>query len=112
MSIPASLRFRPLANWRNGPKQTASTVETVLRASRIRAAVRSSLGRKLYVFATIEYRWDESARGSTEADTRPDGTMQVVGEPSDTASDGTIEIHLVHPIEGCMRKMSKAPPQE
>jgi hypothetical protein len=31
--------------------------------------------------------------------TRTNGAIQVVGEPSDTAADGTIEIHLVHPIE-------------
>ena len=36
---------------------------------------------------------------SAEVDTRADGAIQVVGEPSDTAADGTIEIHLVHPIE-------------
>ena len=50
--------------------------------------------------------------GSAEVDTRADGAIQVVGEPSDTAPDGTIEIHLVHPIERCVRKMSKVPPQE
>jgi hypothetical protein len=33
---------------------------------------------------------------------RADGAIQVVGEPSDTAPDGTIEIHLVHPIERCV----------
>src|SRR6476620_9046655 len=44
--------------------------------------------------------------GSAEVDTRADG------EPIDTAPDGTIEIHLVHPIERCVRKMSKVPPQE
>jgi hypothetical protein len=36
---------------------------------------------------------------SAEVDTRANGAIQVVGEPSDTAPDGTIEIHLVHPIE-------------
>ena len=50
--------------------------------------------------------------GSAEVDTRADGAIQVVGEPSDTAPNGTIEIHLVHPIERCVRKMSKVPPQE
>jgi hypothetical protein len=43
-------------------------------------------------------------------DTRANGAIEVVGEPSDTAPDGTIEIHLVHPIERCVRKMSKVPP--
>jgi hypothetical protein len=37
-------------------------------------------------------------RGSAKPDTRTDSAIQVVGEPSDTALDGTIEIHLVHPI--------------
>jgi len=41
----------------------------------------------------------DQANGSAEVDTRADGAIQVVGEPSDTAPDGTIEIHLVHPIE-------------
>ena len=50
--------------------------------------------------------------GSAEVYTRADGAIQVVGEPSDTAPDGTIEIHLVHPIERCVRKMSKVPSQE
>ena len=50
--------------------------------------------------------------GSAEVDTRADGAIQVVGEPSDPAPDGTIEIHLVHPIERCVRKMSKVPSQE
>jgi hypothetical protein len=50
--------------------------------------------------------------GSAEVDTRADGAIQVVGEPSDTAPNGTIEIHLVHPIERCVRKMSKVPSQE
>src|SRR5262249_3450062 len=53
-----------------------------------------------------------TALGSAEVDTRADGAIQVVGEPSDTAPDGTIEIHLVHPIERCVRNMSKVPPQE
>ena len=50
--------------------------------------------------------------GSAEVDTRADDAIQVVSEPSNTAPDGTIEIHLVHPIERCMRKMSKVPSQE
>ena len=29
---------------------------------------------------------------------RANGAIQVVGKPGDTAPDGTIEIHLVHPI--------------
>jgi hypothetical protein len=49
---------------------------------------------------------------SAEVDTRANGAIQVVGEPSDTAPDGTIEIHLVHPVECRVRKMSKVPPQE
>src|SRR5215831_11244135 len=49
---------------------------------------------------------------SAEVDTRANGAIQVVGKPSDTAPDGTIEIHLVHPIERCVRKMSKVPSQE
>src|SRR5262245_26373200 len=49
---------------------------------------------------------------SAEVDTRAYGAIQVVGEPSDTAPDRTIEIHLVHPIERCVRKMSQVPPQE
>ena len=50
--------------------------------------------------------------GSADVDTRADDAIQVVSEPSNTAPDGTIEIHLVHPIERCMRKMSKVPSQE
>ena len=49
---------------------------------------------------------------SAEVDTRANGAIQVVGEPSDTAPDGTVEIHLVHPIECRVRKMSKVPPEE
>src|SRR5215467_10066624 len=53
-----------------------------------------------------------SSLESAEVDTRANGAIQVVGKPSDTTLDGTIEIHLVHPIERCVRKMSKMPPQE
>jgi len=55
---------------------------------------------------------DQANAESTEVDTRANGAIQVVGEPSDTAPDWTIEIHLMHPIECCVRKISKVPPQE